>query len=166
MISQTAEYALRAIFFLSENREAAHVAHEIAEATRVPVGYLSKVLQNLGRAGLVSSQRGPGGGFALTKSPTDISIFEIIQAVDPIRRIHRCPVEPTCDTALCPLHRRLDDALAMVEKIFKDSTVGELLAQPCRKSARCPFPFRQKSVSRASKEIEPHGAHRAKRGNE
>ena len=63
MISQTAEYALRAVVFLSMNVDAAFTTQQIAVATKVPAAYLSKVMQSLVRAGLVRSQRGLGGGF-------------------------------------------------------------------------------------------------------
>ena len=66
MISQTAEYALRAMVFLAM-RESAATNEQIAQVTKVPPGYLSKILQQLGKAKLVSSQRGLGGGFVLFK---------------------------------------------------------------------------------------------------
>ena len=69
MISQTTEYALRAIVFLADSPTEAHTAEAIAEGTKVPVGYLSKIMQGLAKAGLVSSQRGLYGGFTLIKSP-------------------------------------------------------------------------------------------------
>jgi Rrf2 family protein len=140
MFSQTAEYALRAIVFMAERHGSPHVTHDVAEATRVPPGYLSKVLQSLHRAGLLTSQRGLGGGFTLTKEPSKITIYEVIQAVDPIQRIHTCPIHIESHGAnLCPLHRRLDDAIATVEKTFRDTTVADLLnGQGSR--PLCPLP--------------------------
>ena len=142
MISQTAEYALRAIVFMSEHKEKSHITSEIAEMTRVPAGYLSKVLQSLTRAGLVSSQRGLGGGFMLVKTPEDISIYEVIQAVDPIQRIHTCPLKLAAHgVRLCALHRRLDNAMALVEQQFKNTSVAEILAEPTQSRPLCPFPY-------------------------
>ncbi|MEZ4537577.1 MAG: Rrf2 family transcriptional regulator [Cyanobacteriota/Melainabacteria group bacterium] len=83
MISQTAEYALRAMVFLAMNQDNAQVTERIAGGTKVPASYLSKVLQSLSRAGLVKSQRGLGGGFSLAKAPESTTILEIINAVDP-----------------------------------------------------------------------------------
>lgn len=73
MISQTAEYALRAIVYLAMNPDSAFTTQQISATTKVPAAYLSKVLQSLAKAGLVKSQRGLGGGFVLTKSPENIS---------------------------------------------------------------------------------------------
>jgi Rrf2 family protein len=131
MISQTAEYALRAIVFLASREGAPQVTAEIAEVTRVPAGYLAKVLQNLGRGGLVKSQRGIHGGFVLARDPGSISVLEVINAVDPIKRIHECPLGlEQHGTNLCPLHRKLDDAMALIEKTFGDYSVADLLAEP------------------------------------
>ena len=58
MISQTAEYALRSVVFLGSQVGQPVTTQRIAVATQVPVGYLSKVLQGLGKAGLVDAQRG------------------------------------------------------------------------------------------------------------
>ena len=138
MISQTSEYALRAIVYLAGLDNSPSVTQEIAEATHVPPGYLSKVLQSLSRAGLVSSQRGLGGGFTLAKLPASITIYEVIQAVDPFKRIRTCPLEIVGHGSnLCPLHRRLDDAIAHVEKTFKDTTVSDLLSDESRIKPLC-----------------------------
>ncbi|NUQ01687.1 MAG: Rrf2 family transcriptional regulator, partial [Armatimonadetes bacterium] len=93
MISQTAEYALRAIVCLAAQPEGRLTTPQIAGATRVPAGYLSKVLQLLGRAGLVRSQRGLGGGFVLARPAELISVLDVVNAVDPIQRITGCPLE-------------------------------------------------------------------------
>jgi Rrf2 family transcriptional regulator, nitric oxide-sensitive transcriptional repressor len=131
MISQTAEYALRAIVFLAEPHGAAQTNQQIAAATKVPAGYLSKVLQGLSRAGLVVSQRGLGGGFALARAPEEMTILEIVEAVDPLPRIRSCPLKiKEHETTLCALHRRLDEATAQVEKTFRDTTVADLLVRP------------------------------------
>jgi Rrf2 family protein len=58
----------------------------------VPAGYLSKVLQSLGRAQLVNSQRGLHGGFTLARAPSELTVWEVIQAVDPLQRIRSCPL--------------------------------------------------------------------------
>ena len=140
MISQTAEYALRAIVYLADQGEA-RTTTEIAKATQVPAGYLAKVMQSLGRAGLVKSQRGLNGGFTLARDPSGVSVLAVINAVDPIRRYAECPLGiASHGRQLCPLHRRLDEAAAMVEKAFGNTKVAELLAVPRQRTARCRFP--------------------------
>ena len=129
MLSQTAEYALRAVVHLAARRGQARTAQQIAAATRVPAGYLSKILQRLARGGIVESQRGLHGGFTLARDPRDLSLLDVVAVVEPIRRITTCPLgEAVHGEALCPLHRRLDDALAGVERVLSQAHVQDLLA--------------------------------------
>lgn len=138
MISQTAEYALRAVVFLAMNPGGAYTTLEIASATKVPAAYLSKVLKSLVRAGLILSQRGLGGGFTLAKSPEKLTILQVLNAVDPIQRIRTCPLGIEAHgTTLCALHKRLDDATASIEKAFSDTTIGDLLARPTKSVPLC-----------------------------
>ena len=143
VVSPTAEYALRAILYLAGNETEARTNQQIAELTKVPTAYLSKVLQALGRAGLLTSQRGLGGGFRLARSVDEISMLDVITSVDPIKQIEVCPMEIAEHSAdLCPLHSRLRQALATIEASFKETTVGELIrahrtpAQPTEGAAR------------------------------
>src|SRR5438094_233271 len=92
MFSETVEYALRAVVHLAGSAPQAQTTEEIAKSTRVPQAYLSKVLQRLVQAGIVRSQRGLGGGMSLTKTPAELTILEVVNAVDPIRRINTCPL--------------------------------------------------------------------------
>jgi Rrf2 family nitric oxide-sensitive transcriptional repressor len=138
MISLTAEYALRAVVWMARRPDLAVGTRDIAEATQVPVGYMSKVLQALGRANLVCSRPGRTGGFVLGRDPAAISVLDIVQAVDPIHRIDRCPLNRRQhDGRLCPLHRRLDQAVAMVERAFAESTLAELVAETADDEALC-----------------------------
>ena len=139
MISQTAEYALRAIVYLADQSDAPQTTQQIAEVTRVPAGYLAKVMQGLSRAGLVHAQRGLHGGFTLAVPSTQLTVLDVVQAVDPLRRIEHCPLGLKGHQSLCPLHRRLDNAVAMVEKALGASTIAELLAEPKRGKAPKPL---------------------------
>jgi Rrf2 family protein len=130
MFSQTSEYALRAVVYLASQEGEPRTVQQIAEVTRVPAGYLSKVMQSLSRAGVVQSQRGLHGGFTLAVAPRDLTVFAVIQAVDPIRRITRCPLGLPGHVNLCPLHRRLDRAMALVEEALTESSIAELLTEP------------------------------------
>jgi Rrf2 family transcriptional regulator, nitric oxide-sensitive transcriptional repressor len=130
MFSQTAEYALRAVAYLAEQGKPRTVA-QIALATKVPAGYLAKVMQSLARSELVVSQRGLHGGFHLAIPTETLCVYDIIQAVDPIARIHKCPLDlPQHSKQLCKLHQRMDDTLAQVELIFRKTTFAEVLETP------------------------------------
>jgi len=128
MISQTTEYALRAVVWLASHPDRSLTAHQIAEATRVPAGYLAKILQGLSRAGLLSSQRGLGGGFRLARPADRLSIWQVVQAVDPISRITTCPMGFELHAGrLCALHQRMDEAIARLEKHFSRCTIASLI---------------------------------------
>lgn len=133
MFSQTVEYALRAMIFLAQNTEKPQSTEAIAEVTKVPAAYLSKVLQAMAKKGLVISQRGLHGGFRLAKSAEEVNILDIVNSVDPIVRIQTCPLElKSHGTHLCPLHRRMDNAMAEVERALSESTLAEVLAEPTK----------------------------------
>src|SRR3990167_2732498 len=104
MLPKTAEYALRATVWLGREPEKAQSADVLARATQVPRRYLHKVLQDLVKAGLVPSQSGPGGGYRLARKTDEITILDVVNAVDPIQRIHCCPLGFESHTSLCPLH--------------------------------------------------------------
>jgi Rrf2 family protein len=141
MLSQTVEYALRAVVDLADRNSSPLTTEQIALRTRVPKAYLSKILQNLVRAELVHSQRGLGGGMTLARSPDEITILDVVNAVEPIARIRSCPLGLTAHGArLCPLHRRLDSALALVEKAFAETTLSDILAEPSRSTPLCEVP--------------------------
>jgi Rrf2 family protein len=138
MISQSAEYALRAIVCLAEDPDCRMSTIRIAEATKVPPGYLSKVLQSLGRRGLVASVPGRIGGFRLSRSPDSITVLDVVNAVDPVQRIATCPLGlREHGTSLCPLHRRLDEAAENVERAFAATTIAELVRAPGSAHALC-----------------------------
>ena len=144
MLSQTVEYALRAAVFLATRYGEPATTGEVAERTRVPAPYLSKILQSLVRGGIVRSQRGVGGGVTLVRSPDELTILEVVNAVEPIKRIRTCPLGITTHgPRLCPLHRRLDSALASVETAFGETTLAEVLAEPAASVPLCEIPGKE-----------------------
>ena len=144
MISQTAEYALRAIAFLATRDDVLTSRRDIAEAAQVPQDYLTKVMQELDRAGIVTSQRGPGGGYALSVEPEELTVFDVVSVIAPVPRLRECPLGIKDHTNLCPLHKKLDEAAELVEQAFKGTTIAELI--PGRsKAARCTFPQQKNS---------------------
>ena len=133
MISQTAEYALRAIVDLAFHFGESRTTQQIAQATKVPAGYLAKILKDLNRQGLVRSQRGLHGGFSLDRDPKTMTVYDVMAAVDPPKRILACPLGLEAHRHhLCPLHQRLDDAMAATEKAFRNTTIADVTADPTR----------------------------------
>ena len=128
MFSQTAEYAIRVVVCLASSPEAPMTTRQIARTTRIPEGYLAKVLQGLSRSGLLIARRGLHGGFALASSPESLTVHQILSSVEPMPRITRCPLGlRSHGPDLCALHRRMDDALATIEQVMRGTTVAEIL---------------------------------------
>lgn len=148
MLSQTVEYALRAMIFLASEEEAV-TSERIAAHTQVPPGYLSKVMRDLVLARLVESFRGPKGGFVLASGPGAITILDVVNAVNPIQRIHRCPLGDPNHQKLCALHQRIDGALREIENTFRSTTLAELL-KPANKGLCGAGAAERSSVSRRS----------------
>jgi Rrf2 family protein len=147
MFSQTVEYALRAVVHLADKAPSPRTTDQIAAVTLVPKAYLSKVLQGLCQGGIVQSRRGLGGGMVLAKPPSDLTILEVVNAVEPIGRIRECPLGLAAHGVhLCPLHKRLDKALAMVEEAFRQTTLAEILAEPTTSYPLCDFPVSRLSL--------------------
>ncbi|MBM3964875.1 MAG: Rrf2 family transcriptional regulator [Planctomycetes bacterium] len=138
MFSQTVEYALRAVAHLVLNEGTPQKTSVIAEKTKVPLAYLSKILQELQRKEIVTLQRGIGGGVTLTHSAEVLTVLDVINAVDPIKRIDYCPLGiKSHGKRLCSLHTRLDDSIQHMEKSLGGTTISDLLKEPNPSRALC-----------------------------
>lgn len=139
LLSDASEYGLRAVVWLAQRPGSTLKVREIAEATRSSPGYLVKVLQSLAKVGILSAQRGAHGGFTLQRDPKTLTVLEVINAIDPIERIRTCPLGLEAHGAtLCPMHRRIDQAMAMIEESFANSTIHELMTEPSPSRPLCP----------------------------
>jgi Rrf2 family protein len=98
-LSKKADYALLAMRDLAANVErAAMSTRELAEGNHIPADLLSKVLQQLARAGLLESQQGTRGGYALSRDAETITVAEVIQVIDGPLTVTACSVEDdSCD---------------------------------------------------------------------
>jgi len=106
--SQTCQHALRALIYLAgHERQGPVLVRRIAEATDVPRQTLSKILHGLSGKGLVRSRKGPGGGFELARPGSDLTLMDVIVAVDgPIDLARSCVLGlASCsDDAPCAMH--------------------------------------------------------------
>ncbi len=137
MISTTVEYALRAVVILASRHDSHLTGEQLAELAHVPTPYLLKLMQQLVRGGVVQSQRGRGGGFSLSRQPAQISIWDIMEAVEPFQRIKTCPLGLDQHAMLCPLHRKVDRALEHVEEAFRSTTLAEVVSDCGDSSPLC-----------------------------
>lgn len=157
MLSQTVEYALRAVVQLASIAPATSTTAALAKVTQVPPAYLVKVLQELVKGGIVTSHRGAGGGVSLARKPDELTILDIVSATDPIQRIRMCPLDlVTHGVKLCPLHRRLDAALAQVESAFRNTTLAEVVGDPSKIKPLCEVETRRRSTA-SGRSARKHG---------
>ncbi len=110
MITRTGQYALRAAVYLAQHSDEWPVpGRQVAESTGIPPKYLSKILGDLVRAGLLDATRGKGGGFRMTRSPDMTTLIEVLTPFEPFLSHQRpCPFRHAeCnDYDPCPGHER------------------------------------------------------------
>ena len=107
LLSDASEYALRAVVWLAQHPREPKKVRDIAVGTYAAPGYLVKVLQGLAKAGILSAQRGIHGGFTLVRDPAGLSVWEVVNAVDPVEQLLftltiGMPVIPTAYSARWP----------------------------------------------------------------
>ncbi len=130
MLSQTTEYALRAMSCLAYMPDELVSTAQLAEVTHVPMNYLAKVLQLLAKADLITGRRGVGGGYRLNRPASDISLMDVINSIDSIDRIRSCPLKLENHSGkLCPLHARLDGAAKALIDTFEGISLANMIAE-------------------------------------
>lgn len=131
MISQTAEYALRAVLYLAQRDDRAPIrVGEVAQELGVPSNYLSKTLHALARTGVLHSTRGPHGGFRLAVPPRRLSLLRIVSPFDDIGARRECLLgQAQCsDIRACAAHAAWKEVSERVTHFFHTTTVADLLA--------------------------------------
>ena len=107
LYSKGCEYALRALMCVVPNEETRRFqAADVCRQVKIPEPYTRKVFQALTRGGFLKASRGPGGGYELSRPPSEISLLEVIRAVDGEETFDHCIMGlPECGTHVpCPLH--------------------------------------------------------------
>ncbi len=98
-ITRQADYALRAMLYLARLEPSRRAAtSQIAEEQRIPPSFLAKIISQLSIAGLIHTSRGARGGVSLAREPEEISILEVVEAIDGPIALNEC----TGDTGACP----------------------------------------------------------------
>ena len=141
--SRTSRYAIRALANMAAREQGSPVdIKTISTATGVPQAYIAKIFQGLVHAGIVVSQRGPGGGYFLKKDPRNISLFDVIDATDDMKNspLFGCVMglEECNDKKPCPLHDMWVKARKSILTELKSTTVKDLvsLKQKYRRSRK------------------------------
>ena len=130
MLSRTAEYAVRAVVLLARHYGGRPVrADEIASVLGAPRNYLSKTLNALTHCGILTSARGPGGGYALAIAPNVLSVADVADVFADTRPAGaRCLLDDSpCDQAHpCAAHRRWTDVALSAREPLLRTAIGEL----------------------------------------
>ena len=131
IISKTSRYALQAATFLAEHFADDRCVRvgEIADGLDVPRNYLSKILHQLARAGVLNSVRGPKGGFRLAQSPADITLAQVIGPVEPALSDRLCLLgRPICsDDDPCAAHSHWQQLSADLTRFLDETTLADLV---------------------------------------
>jgi Rrf2 family protein len=126
-LSKKADYGLIALKHLARHTEESVSAREIAREYRIPAELLAKILQRLARKGLVLSQQGTHGGYVLARDPSQISIVDVIEALDGPIGITPCERGSSCEQLeLCSVRDPLMMVRAKMVRILGDTSIYEL----------------------------------------
>lgn len=133
MISLTGEYALRAMIYLARHRDEWPISGpRIADDAKIPRKYLSAILADLVRAGLLEGTRGKSGGFRITRPPKRIQLADIVRSFEPVSS-HRqsCPFgNAICSEAdPCGAHERWKGVKAAFDRFMEDTTLYDVAAK-------------------------------------
>lgn len=130
MFSQTSEYAIRALSILSRYPLQQFVlVGTLAQAADLPHHYLSKILQNLVRMQILESRKGSRGGFRLARDPDQITLYEVVNAIENLGQTRRCLLgQADCnDERACPLHEFWVQQTSHYLDTLQHTTLGDLV---------------------------------------
>jgi Rrf2 family protein len=135
ILSRSGEYALLALLHLADRSDATPVrGGDIARALDAPANYLSKLLHQLARAGVLDSTRGPQGGFALAIPPEELSLAKALATIEADRLDARCLLRRAeCrDDDPCAAHERWCSLSDRISRFLEETTLANLLQDEAR----------------------------------
>jgi len=131
LISKTSRYALQAATDLARRWHSGESAQtgDIAERTGVPKNYLSKILHQLARRGVLVSERGPRGGFRLARDPTQITLAAVLEPVEPSLAEPNCLLgRPACsDRDPCQAHDSWKALYQDLQRFLNETAIADLV---------------------------------------
>ncbi|MHB1166996.1 MAG: RrF2 family transcriptional regulator [Carboxydocellales bacterium] len=131
-INQATDYAFRAVLFLSKQPPGMLVeAQTIAKQEVIPMRFLLKLMPSLIKAGLIKSQRGVGGGYSLAKSPQEITLYDVLEAMEGPVHLNRCLENyGSCSkngAPACRIHQTLANVQSQLVLELQKHNFGDLL---------------------------------------
>jgi Rrf2 family transcriptional regulator, nitric oxide-sensitive transcriptional repressor len=129
LLSQTAHYALRAVYFLiSSGDDKWHLTKDVAEVTKIPAPYLARIMSTLAKKGILRSRTGMGGGFCISKEGLKYSLYDIVSQFDNIDSIPDCMfgfVNCAGEDHL-ELHAQWHELKQKLVDILRNSSLGDI----------------------------------------
>jgi Rrf2 family protein len=129
MFSKACEYAIRAMMFIAlKSAKGDKVGiKEVSKGASVPEAFLAKILQDLGRKGLVQSAKGPNGGFYLDETLKHITVAEIVRAIDGDQLFTECGMglRNCSEKRPCPLHNEFKSIRKKIQLLLESTTISE-----------------------------------------
>lgn len=130
-ITRQADYAVRAVLHLARNGETRTATSVIAEEQKIPPSFLAKIISQLSIAGLLHTSRGARGGVTLARDPKEITLLEVIEAIDGPIQLNECVGETGVCTfdANCPLRPVWCEAQEELVGRLKGTNFADMLAK-------------------------------------
>ncbi|MBK8782289.1 MAG: Rrf2 family transcriptional regulator [Anaerolineales bacterium] len=128
-ITRQADYAVRAVLHLAKNGDTRTATSMIAEEQRIPPSFLAKIVSQLSIAGLLHTSRGARGGVTLARAPKEITLLEVIEAIDGPIQLNECVGDQgACSfDADCPLRPVWCDAQEDLVKKLKGTNFADMV---------------------------------------
>jgi Rrf2 family protein len=128
-ITRQADYALRAMLFLSrQGQDQRSATSEIAKKQNIPPSFLAKIISQLSIAGLIHTARGARGGVSIARSPEEITMLQVVEAIDGPITLNECTTNPkVCEFGDdCPLHEVWCETQVELVGKLKKTTFGHI----------------------------------------
>jgi len=129
-ITRAGEYGVLGLLHLARHgADRMVMIDEVSREEKISRSFLAKIFQSLAKAGLIRSYRGAGGGFALLRRPEEITVLEVIEAIEGKIALQRCLQEvPNCEhMAGCVLCSLFEQAQDRVKEVFASTSLADLL---------------------------------------
>ena len=143
MISNSSKYAIKAVFYLAlhSSEENKVMVKDMAEPINVPQAYIAKLLQELAKRKLISSTRGPKGGFYLSEEDKKGNVLNIVHAIDNEKKLNACvlSLEHCNENKPCPLHHLISPSRKILMYNLKIKSIDELSQDVKRGQSHLPL---------------------------
>jgi Rrf2 family transcriptional regulator, iron-sulfur cluster assembly transcription factor len=138
MLSNSCRYAIRAVIYLANQPGSAGKTgiKKISSDLDLPTPFLAKILQQLSRQKILSSSKGPHGGFSMLKDPQKVKLIDIVNTIDGQDVFTNCVMHNgscqagNAEQKKCPLHDDYENSRKELIKLFSNKTINDLIIDP------------------------------------